>query len=286
MSTAKKTAARKAPKPLKGAVTSKTAAAPSAPTPRKRAPRVAKALHNFDPAAQLEKLDADPPAPPGRRTRGTVSTPVVPGLPADFFAGYTGQPLGDQAFADAAQALGCEVAAVRAVAEVESRGSGFDAQRRPTLLYERHVFSRNTAPRGRFDAEHPDVSFSKPYAPGTFGNSEQQWLKLSKAYGLDASAAAKAPSWGMFQILGENHRACGYANATDYARAMTTSAVAHLRAFVAFVRANPTLLKAIRERNWAAFARAYNGPNYAKYQYDQKMALAYAKHATTLEPNR
>lgn len=269
MATAKKTTPGKKP----------TTAARTSPAPRTCTPRAARSVQNFDPASQLDKLDTDPPTPPGRRTRGSTAAPVVAGLPPDFFAGYTGEALGDQAFADAAQALSCEVAAVRAVAEVESRGSGFDTQRRPTLLYERHVFSRNTAPKGRFDAEHPDVSFSKPYAPGTFGNTEQQWLKLGKAYGLDANAAVKAPSWGMFQILGENHKACGYANAADYTRAMTTSAVAHLQAFVAFVRANPTLLRAIRERNWAAFARAYNGPNYAQYQYDQKMAAAYAKHA-------
>ena len=134
---------------------------------------------------------------------------------------------------------------------------------RPTILYERHVFSRSCVPKGRHDATHPDVSFSKPYAPGTYGNTAQQWARLGKAYELDPVAALKAPSWGMFQILGENHKACGYAQVADYARAMTTSPVAHLQAFVAFVRANATLLKALRERNWAAFARAYNGPNYA-----------------------
>ncbi len=275
MVTAKKRApAKRAPS---AQAAGKAGVAPAAP--RTRTTRAAQPAEAFDPAAQLDKLDAEAPAPPGRRTRGSDAAPSVVGLPADFFASYTGEPLGEQAFAEAAQALGCEVAAVRAVAEVESRGSGFDSQRRPTLLYERHVFARNTAPKGKHNAAHPDVSFNKPYAPGTFGNTAQQWIKLGKAYGLDAAAAVKAPSWGMFQILGENHRACGYANAADYARAMTTSQVAHLQAFVAFVRANPTLLKAIRERNWPAFARAYNGPNYARYQYDQKMAAAYAKHS-------
>lgn len=262
----------------------KKAATPAkkAAAPRPLAPRVTRRVDkDFDPAAQLDKLDADPPVPPRPRTRGAASTaaPVVAGLPADFFSAHTGETLSEQAYALAAQALGCEEAAVRAVAEVESRGSGFDVQRRPTLLYERHVFSRSTTPKGRFDAAHPDVSFNKPYAPGTFGNTEQQWLKLGKAYGLDPRAALKAPSWGMFQILGENHRACGHADVVDYVRAMTTSPDAQLQAFVAFVRSSPTLLKALRERNWAAFARAYNGPNYGQYQYDQKMAAAYAKHS-------
>lgn len=250
---------------------------PAAPPP---SPRSARRAGDFDPAAQLDKLDAEVQGPAGPRRRGSAGVvPVVAGLPSDFFASYTGEPLAEPAFLEAASALGCEVAAVRAVAEVESRGAGFDTERRPTLLYERHVFSRNTVPRGKHDAAHPDLSSRQPYAPGTFGNTERQWVKLGQAYGLDPVAALKAPSWGLFQILGENHRACGYASVADYARAMTTSPVAHLRAFVAFVRSNPTLLKAIRERNWAAFARAYNGPNYTQYRYDQKMAAAYARHS-------
>lgn len=252
---------------------------PAPAASRQRVTRQPRSADDFDPAAQLDKLDVDVRAPAGRRTRGIGGTPVVAGLPPDFFSGYTGEPLAEPAFEEAAQALGCELAAIRAVAEVESRGAGFDAARRPTLLYERHVFSRNTAPKGKHDASHPDVSLRTPYAPGTFGNSEQQWVRLGKAYGLDPVAALKAPSWGLFQILGENHKACGYADVVDYARAMTTSPVAQLRAFVAFVRSNATLLRAIRERNWAAFARAYNGPHYARYHYDQKMVQAYARHS-------
>jgi hypothetical protein len=202
----------------------------------------------------------------------------VPGLPAGFFAAYTGEPLSEQSFELAAQALGCDVAAVKAVAEVESRGSGFDPMNRPTILYERHIFSRCTVPKGKFDAAHPEVSFSRPYAPGTYGNREQQWLKFGRAMQLDATAALKAPSWGMFQILGENHKACGYADVADFVRAMTTSQVEHLKAFVAFVRSSPRMLQAIRNRDWAGFARAYNGPAYATFQYDTKIAAAYARH--------
>jgi hypothetical protein len=43
------------------------------------------------------------------------------------------------------------------------------------------------------------------------------------------------------------------------------------------------LMPAIRARNWAAFARGYNGPAYAKNRYDQKLAVAYAKHKARLK---
>jgi hypothetical protein len=33
----------------------------------------------------------------------------------------------------------------------------------------------------------------------------------------------------------------------------------------------------MQELNWAAFAKGYNGPGYAKNAYDVKLAQAYAK---------
>jgi hypothetical protein len=62
---------------------------------------------------------------------------------------------------------------------------------------------------------------------------------------------------------------------------MTQSEEAQLRAFVSFVRSRSTMAEALRKKNWAAFAKAYNGPGYAKNQYDTKLAASYAKFAAS-----
>jgi peptidoglycan hydrolase-like protein with peptidoglycan-binding domain len=49
-----------------------------------------------------------------------------------------------------------------------------------------------------------------------------------------------------------------------------------LIAFVKFVKSN-NLDDEIRDHKWAAFARAYNGPAYAKNQYDVKLSRAHDK---------
>jgi hypothetical protein len=256
-------------------------------TRKRAAPRKAVGLSAdgdqfLDPAAQIDKLDAD--APTGKsRGRGVAAAVAQtgPSMPGGFFDAYTGAGLTAAHFADAAQLLSCEVAAVRAVAEVESRGAGFDARKRPTILYERHVFARCTLPPGKFDAAHPDLSgLRNPYPPGGYGTKDQQYGKLALAFALDEGAALKAASWGAFQILGENHKACGFSGVTGFVRAMTISEVEHLKAFVQFVRSGALLAKAIQTRNWVAFAKAYNGPDYAKFDYAQKLAAAYAKYAT------
>ncbi|AZA64465.1 DUF3380 domain-containing protein [Chryseobacterium carnipullorum] len=52
--------------------------------------------------------------------------------------------LTEQDYINAAKELGCEVAAIKAVAEVESRGSGFLSSGEPKILFERHRFYKYT----------------------------------------------------------------------------------------------------------------------------------------------
>ncbi len=52
--------------------------------------------------------------------------------------------LTDQDFQDAANMLGCNVAAIKAVSEVESRQKGFYDNGEPVILFERHIFSKYT----------------------------------------------------------------------------------------------------------------------------------------------
>ncbi|HAF23464.1 MAG TPA: hypothetical protein DCK93_11245, partial [Blastocatellia bacterium] len=49
-----------------------------------------------------------------------------------------------------------------------------------------------------------------------------------------------------------------------------------LDSFVRFVDVNG-LAKYLRTKNWAAFARGYNGPKYKINPYDTKLAAAYKK---------
>jgi hypothetical protein len=292
---AKRSPAKKAA--AKTPVVKKTAAKKAAPNAAAAKPATAKKVAAKTVAADkaakkkaaADKSPVEPSAvPPARKAaarRGAVSrglanaVAVTAGLPDGFFDGYTGERLLEDDYAAAARALGCPVAAIKAVAEVESKESPFDAKNRPTILYERHIFARATVPPGKFNASHPDLSAKAGYGPGGYGTKDAQYGKLARAYALDPEAALKAPSWGKFQILGINHKDCGYASVTEFVGAMTVSEREHLRAFARFVAASSTRLKALRNLDWAEFARLYNGPEYAKFKYDQKMAAAYRKFA-------
>lgn len=181
--------------------------------------------------------------------------------------------LTNEDFCRAARRIKCEVASVKAVAEVESRGAGFYSNDFPTILFERHVFRKYTD--GIYNRSHPHLSGPA----GNYGKAGQnQRNKFNEAYALDPVAAIKACSWGKFQVMGFNWKVAGYASVTDFFEAMKRSEGDHLNAFIGFVIGN-RLDDEIRHKDWAGFAYGYNGKGYKANHYDTAMARAYAKFA-------
>lgn len=183
-------------------------------------------------------------------------------------------------FIHAAWMLNCEPAAIRAVAQVESGPLGaFLETGDPVILFERHAFHRLTEGKfdgARVDGGDPVWSLVSSPAPGGYGPNSVQHKRLSKAVQLDRTAAIKSASWGIFQILGDNHAQAGCKRLQDFVNVMYDHDVnQQLRAFVMFVLNDPRLAWAIRDKDWARFAYVYNGPNYGKNLYDTRIAQAY-----------
>ena len=176
----------------------------------------------------------------------------------------------------AAEFLGCEPAAIQAVDRVESGGSGFlrDGMT-PKILFEAHLFARLTG--GRFNESHPHLS-SPNWNRSLYKGGLAEHDRLKEAADLDRSAALQSASWGRYQILGSNWRECGFPNLQAFINAMYQSESAHLYAFVAFVR-HRGLADELQRKDWAGFARGYNGPGYLQNKYDTKLAQAYAQYA-------
>ena len=174
-------------------------------------------------------------------------------------------------FQTAAQLLNCEIFAIQAVAEVESRKSGFLPDGRLVILFERHQFHKFSG--GKFSAQHPAIS--NPTAGGYVGGAGE-WLRYEDAMKLDRRAALMSASYGLFQIMGFNHKLCGYATVEGFVAAMDEGEGEQLKAFCRFLQ-SAALDDELRDKQWRAFARGYNGPAYRKNNYDVKMAAAYLK---------
>lgn len=162
---------------------------------------------------------------------------------------------------------------IHAFMDVEAAGAGFDSQGRPKMLFEPHVFWRNL-PAGKRDAAvkaglaYPTWG-SKPYP-------KDSYPRLKQAMAIDETAALKSASWGLGQILGENHEMVGYATVQSMVAAFMEDEEAHLEAIVAFLRKSG-IADDLAAHRWSTVARVYNGPSYRKHNYDGRMAAAYAR---------
>lgn len=174
-------------------------------------------------------------------------------------------------FDAAAKTLACPAAAIQAVAQTETKRAAWESLGRPTILFERHYFSRLS--RHAYNRSHPDIS--NPVAGG-YGLFSAQFPKLHRAAVLDEDAALQSASWGSFQIMGANYAQAGFSGVGAFVDAMMTSEKKHLDAFVAFISDDAAMLKALQTQDWPTFARHYNGANYQQNDYDVKMADAYA----------
>lgn len=180
-----------------------------------------------------------------------------------------GNPLSETGLRQAADALGVGLPALWAVMTVETKGCGFLPDRRPQILFERHVFRKRTG--GRFDAAAPDLSHR---AAGGYGpTGPHQYDRLIRAMALDEPAALESASWGLGQVMGFNAADAGYASVHEMVAAMCDSEDAQFGAMIGFVKTN-NLSGHLQRGEWADFAFRYNGPDFQKNNYDTKLANA------------
>jgi len=183
----------------------------------------------------------------------------------------TSLALSSAGFQAAVNALGVDPATVWAMLSVETLGRGYLPDRRPQILFERHIFHRLTG--GQWDQSNPDISNAQAGGYGPSGAA--QYPRLGSAIALNQDAALQSASWGLGQVMGENYAVAGFADAATMVAAMAASEDAQLAAVVSFITSKG-LDKALQNQDWATYANGYNGSDYAKNNYDTRLAQAYA----------
>ena len=191
--------------------------------------------------------------------------------------------LGQQDLFWAAEELSVPVAAIMAVNEVESRGSGFFSNGRPAILFERHIMARRLRHHGIDPAPHiaSEPELVNRSAGGYLGGV-REYGRLERAQQIHHDSALESASWGLFQIMGFHWEHLDYDSVRHYVECMHSCEREHLAAFVRFIQKDPVLLSSLRHQQWSRFARRYNGPAYARNRYDEKMARAFDNHAMGL----
>lgn len=176
-------------------------------------------------------------------------------------------------YIDDAKKIGCELAVMLAVFEVESSGKGFYSDGVPKTLFEGHIFYRQT--KGKYAQSHPHLCY-KSWTRKWYGKTEAaERARLEEAAKLNRTAALMSASWGLPQIMGFNHNLAGYNTLQGFINAMYRDANSQLECFTNFIL-NSHLDDELRDKRWRDFARLYNGPGQVDI-YAPRMEKAYNK---------
>ncbi len=179
--------------------------------------------------------------------------------------------LTEEDFQLVAKELGVEVAAIKAVVKIEAgpKLEGFWAPGVPVANYVQSLFNKyNKKGTSRKDKDAKVPS-------GLSGYALKEWTSLTNARKINAEAADLGTYWGMFQIGGFNYKLCGCQSVAEMVEKVCESEFSQLQMFAVFIR-NAGMLEALKNKDWKAFARKYNGPSYAKRGYHTRMAKEYA----------
>lgn len=184
-------------------------------------------------------------------------------------------------YREVAEELGVEVAAIKAVVDIETgrTHTGFWAPGKPLINFDLSVY-RKIAPRHGVSMTEArrryPVIFNKPNVKKYGSQQAAQQARLDAAISIDETSALESVFWGMFQIGGFNWKKCGTKSVNEFVNRMSRSERDQLELFAEFCK-NNNLVKYIKNKNWAAFSLRYNGPSYKSRGYDTKMAAAYRK---------
>ncbi|RLL23004.1 N-acetylmuramidase family protein [Acinetobacter chengduensis] len=180
---------------------------------------------------------------------------------------------------DQAKKLGVESAVLRAVIEVECKGSGFNADGTPVILFERHVMRQRLIANGhvmiadQMMIKRPDLCSKKA---GGYGLYSAQHGRLNAAAQYHRASALESASWGIGQVMGYHWKVLGYESLQAFVNAMYKNEASQLEAMCRYIKVNG-LVNALKNKDWKSFARGYNGVEYAKNSYNIKLANAYKK---------
>ncbi|HEX8358431.1 MAG TPA: N-acetylmuramidase domain-containing protein [Segetibacter sp.] len=169
-----------------------------------------------------------------------------------------------------------EVAAVRTIINVETPGFGFSKTTGRILIqFEPHWFKKKFVEW----KEHQTA-----WAFNGISYQTEEWIAFNNAFQYAPNAAMEATSVGMMQVMGFHFKTLGFKTVGamwDFAKESEANQV---DLGMRFIKSNPALDRALREKDWYHVAYYYNGAYFQQLAqknksvpYDKQLKLGYLK---------
>lgn len=191
----------------------------------------------------------------------------------------------DQAVAAAAIKHQIPYANLRAVVEVESNGVTYalvNGKQEPLIRWEGHYFDARLTDAQRTEARRLKLASPKAQAIPNPRSQEDRWNKLLiPAININRQAAYESCSYGLGQVMGSHWKSFGYSDIMDLVDLARSGVGGQIELMLQYCVVN-NLIDELQRGDFTGFARGYNGPNFAKFNYDGKMRDAAKRFAKTV----
>lgn len=155
---------------------------------------------------------------------------------------------------------------LRKVVAVESGGFGFDKKTGKILIqFEPHWFKR------LFVKWNNNLNV---WQNNKVENQTQEWLAFNDAFSKNSTSAMESTSLGLPQIMGFHWKKLGFNNVGDFWDYMKVSEKNQLDMMLKFISLNLKMYKALQTSDWNTFAYYYNGVQYKKFNYAERLKNA------------
>lgn len=183
-----------------------------------------------------------------------------------------------EAVAAVADENGLEPAGLLAVIQVECGGrltANIGGREEPLIRFEGHYFHRLLPAIKRNRAIVAGLASARAGAVKNPRSQARRWALVGRASDIDRPAALSSTSWGVGQVMGAHWRWLGYASIDALVAETRADIEGQVRLMARYI-VKAKLGQRLSDRDWAGFARAYNGPGYRRNRYDLKLAQAHA----------
>lgn len=199
----------------------------------------------------------------------------------NFYYG-TGRKISAADFSALAKKYNIDESRLRAVAEVEARGSGYDSANRLIALYECHIAYKYTSGAVRDKLVKAGIAY-KTWVRN-YPKTSYDRIDLCASIAGD-EIAAMSTSFGMGQVMGFNHALLGFPTALSMVQWLAQSESNQLEGIIKFAQAKG-IFDALKNGQWDVFAKGYNGSAYKQNSYDTKLANADRKWRAKLNSSK
>lgn len=155
---------------------------------------------------------------------------------------------------------------LRKVLAVESGGYGFDKKTGKIIIQFEPSWFKRLFPRWRNDAGI--------WAKNAVERQPQEWIAFNDAFRVNPIAAMQSASIGILQVMGFWWKKLGFnsvGHMWDFAK---ESEANQLKLGLMVMKSNPKMYKAIQNSDWETFAYYYNGAQWRKFNYAERLRKA------------